>query len=954
MPATIEHLREDWAKFDAARLGKLYPHVSDPVTGARLENVRATSSPHPTRGMAGYVSADIHVGGQKVGSLSRIYYPDTNTVVRERTSVDEAHQGRGIATGLHAAEEQGLRSAGVSAIESVPITDAGKRLTARQGGFEPTDLPGRVRKLLEARQAQRFRVYIHGSNRHVFATHDPKEVVSWLADMRRGRHAHRRIPSHSDAYVEHKHPEVGWTGLSGRERRSLNAAVAKRLAEHQREARIDEAFFAGAAEYLLEVMLSPAQHAERVLAARSRHRILHQPGSWGRGMLYEDGTVHTWPEAAALHSEYAKAARTPAGWLSPKATRSRALNRSDDKATQREVMAHGARMREIGQMPSHGWADAHLNISPTGEVTRIGSTAVDATLTQLVREHQQSILREAGRGRRVGQALSAPEREERVNAARKRWEGHAKSVPAPSTRVPGAQTVKAARGAKASVTSMGQLDPEMRQAVMHQIALMPDRHLNAMDPGDRAALQAQVAHHVGKRRAARASTVGRLGARLSAMAHREDRGRPTPEVSAKTDGGKRSGWLQGDIDEGSIKSLGGDTTNAVYEATIGGKKVIVKPLHGMRTNGYGNLTQGQDLDRELVAPEIADALGNEGFARTAIREIPGHGLAGVQEFVAPGGENAGDDYVDKTSPRDQMVQLAEMGLYDAVTGNMDRHLNNIKIAPYKDADGKTHVDAYPIDQGCILPNKPGGSVKKGQTMAVDAQQGRDLEDFEVERLKKLQKNTKLLNKVEQRVPGAADPMRQRIQMLLDYGHYPSWSDTFLDEKTGKPRAPRDDELTMEKFLAVSKEPPAAKAAEKAAPKPKATPKPKAARKPKAKPEAAPEATPTPPAAPAPAPAPTAPPVPTPAVPTAASSSARTPGGDLSWRQIAQMSPEERTAELNARRAARGQVKDPKTGKWVKAPRKPRAPRARRAKGLVKDKATGKWVQARRTNATAAG
>jgi GNAT superfamily N-acetyltransferase len=700
VPATIE-LREDWKAFDAARLGKLYPHVSDPVTGARLENVRAGTSSHPTRGMTGHVTADIHVGKDKVGSLSRVYYPDTNTVVRERTSVDEAHQGRGIASGLHAAEEQGLRVAGVSAIEAVPITDAGKRLTARQGGFEPTGLPGRVRKQLEAVDAafhraagellearkppQRFRIFIHGhSFRHVFGTHDQKAIAPWLADLHRGKQPGFRAGAH-DWSVEYKHPQHGWVGLPEHSRRTLVQAVRRHVEGHQREALIDDAFFTGAAEYLLE----------------------------------------------------------------------------------------------------------------------------------------------AGRGRRVGSALSSSEHAERVVAAQARWRGHAKSVPA-APRQPGAQTAKAVRGARASVTSMGQLSPELRQAVIHQIGLMPDRHLNAMDPGDRAALQAQVKHGISEKIKAGATgrqaktvsgTHGRLAARLNAMAHRENSSRPTPAESAATDGGRRSAWLQGDVDPESIKSLGGTTTNAVSEGTIGGKKVIIKPLHGQRTNGYGNLTQGQDLDRELIAPEIADALGNEGFARTAIRDIPGHGIAGVQQFIAPGGENAGDDYLDKHTPQERMVQLAEIALFDAATGNMDRHLNNLKVAPYKDKDGKVVTDVYPIDHGCILPNKPGGSMKKGQSMAVEAQLGRDLEPFEVERLKKLQKNKKLFAKIEDRVPGSAAPMQKRIQMLLDHGHYPAWE---ADFKGG----PRPGDLTMENFLAVSKEPPAAKAAVKAKPAETPTGKPR--------------------------------------------------------------------------------------------------------------------------------
>jgi hypothetical protein len=523
-----------------------------------------------------------------------------------------------------------------------------------------------------SRPPQRYRIYIHGhSGRHVFGTHDPKEVTAWLVKLHQGRQPRPGggyFMRHSDWSVERKHPDprIGWTGLSGANHDALKRAVAKKVAENpppplwwQREGAVEDrfsgAFFTGAAEYLLEAPRRP----------------------------------------------------------------------------------------------------------------RAGT-------------------------------LSDPQRRERIAAAVARWRGHMKSMPPALGRT--RTTRRAVENVRGALQALYAHDGAMHTAVVRQLANLPDRHLAAMNPQDLKDLHAAVQDARPRRgRLFGAGTteehVGRLEQRLAKLRRR---GVEPPAMSRPDEGGNGNEWLSGKFD-GDLQKLGGENVNQVFTGSIGGRKVIVKPFVGMGRNGYSNLTQGKDSDREVIGPEIADALGMDGHARTAIRDVPGYGTSLVQEFMADGGQSArkyweGRGEFKDISEDDLQDDLSEMALYDAVTGNMDRHYENFKVMPEPSAP--SGYDAYPIDHGAILPDKPWAHAGKpgyGNFLSIEAQQNRELEPDEQQRLKKLLKNKALFDKIERRVPGAADPMRARIQMLLDHNQFPAYSDSF----EGRPR--RTD-LTLEKFM----------------------------------------------------------------------------------------------------------------------------------------------------------
>lgn len=132
----------------AEQLRQRYQGVRDKVTGLRYGNV--------TAGRFGedrlHVGADIiDRNGEKVGRVSRFYDPNTGAIIKETTRLDEPFQRRGIGTRLAQAEERALQSTGVRRVETVPVTEAGQKLTARLGGFKEVgpEAPGRVAKKLK-------------------------------------------------------------------------------------------------------------------------------------------------------------------------------------------------------------------------------------------------------------------------------------------------------------------------------------------------------------------------------------------------------------------------------------------------------------------------------------------------------------------------------------------------------------------------------------------------------------------------------------------------------------------------------------------------------------------------------------------------------------------------------------------------------------------------------------
>lgn len=132
-------------------LSRAYRSISDRQTGARLTNVRAGRF-----GDRYSMSADVVLEGQKIGRISRFYDPATGALIKESTRVEPKFQRRGIALRLSQAEEKALARSGARRVETVPITESGKALTRRLGGFKPVGpgAPGRQFKEIRGPNAR--------------------------------------------------------------------------------------------------------------------------------------------------------------------------------------------------------------------------------------------------------------------------------------------------------------------------------------------------------------------------------------------------------------------------------------------------------------------------------------------------------------------------------------------------------------------------------------------------------------------------------------------------------------------------------------------------------------------------------------------------------------------------------------------------------------------------------
>ena len=140
-----------------------YGRVRDDKTGASLQNV-TVPRPRPFKetGLSEKynrpatqfdVRAEIHVGGKKVGHVTRIYNKETGALVKTMTDVLPEYQKRGIASSLARAEEKELARVGVRKTQVVPSGAAGKSLSAKVGGWRDVgngrlekDLPQAVEK----------------------------------------------------------------------------------------------------------------------------------------------------------------------------------------------------------------------------------------------------------------------------------------------------------------------------------------------------------------------------------------------------------------------------------------------------------------------------------------------------------------------------------------------------------------------------------------------------------------------------------------------------------------------------------------------------------------------------------------------------------------------------------------------------------------------------------------
>ena len=189
---------------------------------------------------------------------------------------------------------------------------------------------------------------------------------------------------------------------------------------------------------------------------------------------------------------------------------------------------------------------------------------------------------------------------------------------------------------------------------------------------------------------------------------------------------KASAKMHGEISSSSevkLESLGGGRRAVVghnhvseadklfYKTVENGKEVtkvsVFKPIDGERKGLYGSRLDDRRVpaaNRELAAFETAAKLGitTPTAAMVSVNGKTGSSMEFKEPHPQSGGRNPPESIWDsKAAP----VRVAELGLFDYVIGNMDRHSNNLIV----DRDGKIH----PIDHGLSFPEKSGaaGSIE---------------------------------------------------------------------------------------------------------------------------------------------------------------------------------------------------------------------------------------------------
>jgi len=157
---------------------------------------------------------------------------------------------------------------------------------------------------------------------------------------------------------------------------------------------------------------------------------------------------------------------------------------------------------------------------------------------------------------------------------------------------------------------------------------------------------------------------------------RDDKGRWTDGSSIGTGSGGSAAFERNGIVESH--ALGGGINESELVHIEGDGDGIYKPARGEKVAGpyrdaFG--TEPEFYKREVAASIVNDELGFQLVPRTVIKDGP-KGRGSVQEFA-----EGAEDWPKAAGKGIATKDLVDINVYDAVIGNVDRHMGNVMIKP---------------------------------------------------------------------------------------------------------------------------------------------------------------------------------------------------------------------------------------------------------------------------------
>jgi hypothetical protein len=224
--------------------------------------------------------------------------------------------------------------------------------------------------------------------------------------------------------------------------------------------------------------------------------------------------------------------------------------------------------------------------------------------------------------------------------------------------------------------------------------------------------------------------------------------------------GSDSWLLNGEIT--NIRALGKrGGVNETKKGTINGKLVFIKPQSGaFGQQIHPGIPNGNDAGRERAAYLVGKELGMDNIAPVVVRDVPGLGKCIVQGGV--GNSDAAVVGMPRTPQAQEDKRLG--AIYDAVIGNMDRHMGNLRVST--GPNGRVH----PIDQGLAFAEGANDRGGWNHNLLQDYW-GRSLTGVEIAKLQSLLNNAKLWEQANREgLPDAAVVRaRRRISWMVQEG-----------------------------------------------------------------------------------------------------------------------------------------------------------------------------------------
>lgn len=247
------------------------------------------------------------------------------------------------------------------------------------------------------------------------------------------------------------------------------------------------------------------------------------------------------------------------------------------------------------------------------------------------------------------------------------------------------------------------------------------------------------------------------------------------------------GLVHGVTDPTTAKNVGGGVSGTVKVNTVDGQTLFVKPAAGISNVGRHGIVPGGDMQREVAAQTINEALGAPVLMPAiAIREDidigRGPEIGTVQEFL--GKDKIADYSLDTLTSQNftDGSKPVDAGAFDFIIGNADRHQNQggrMKDGSYVFWDHGLSLGEHGIDQGGNIGIQYMAQDKKvSDTMAKGIDDIVENRDGKWKTLKQ-----KLLASVPDRTKPdswrkAVHSVRHRARRIRDNGYrVPSWSQT---------------------------------------------------------------------------------------------------------------------------------------------------------------------------------